>query len=599
MGRLQLLMLSWLRVSSITGSRAATTIAVLGQALVLMVPSSGSAQAAIPAAEREALIALHTATDGNNWEESTNWLGDPGSECDWFGVVCDAGGGTVKELSLRSNQLVGPIPSELADLVNLTNLDLGQNELSGSVPTRLGQLANLEELGLFGNELSGPLPPELGNLENLEVLVLASNQFTGTLPPELGNLVNLEVLVLASNQFTGTLPPELGNLVNLTQLSLGNNRFEGSLPSELGNLANLERLFLNENQFRGTFPPELANLVNLTQLSLEDNRFEGPLPSELGNLVNLERLFLTDNRFEGPLPSELGNLVNLQQLFLSFNSLSGDVPESLQQLMSLRSNGLDLRFNRLTTSNLALADFLNTKQRGGLLWQSVQNVSAVYPQLGIGGGLTAVFFVTNSSEAAWSGSGYLDGGRWPGGQQWWLDGIEMTGASSFTLDLEPRQTRKLVFEGSEEQAVAGWLTLTADTGFDRNDVATAFFYNLVQEDRLIDSTGVTPAQPSRVFVIPVERTADGNTGMAFRNVVSQLELSLYDDSGNLIETARASNDAKFIDQFFTAVPEGFSGSVQAESSSSFFVTVLRLGFTDDGFQLTSIPATSVPSTSLF
>ena len=503
MGRLQLLMLSWLRVSSITGSRAATTIAVLGQALVLMVPSSGSAQAAIPAAEREALIALHTATDGNNWEESTNWLGDPGSECDWFGVVCDAGGGTVKELSLRSNQLVGPIPSELADLVNLTNLDLGQNELSGSVPTRLGQLANLEELGLFGNELSGPLPPELGNLENLEVLVLASNQFTGT------------------------LPPELGNLVNLTQLSLGNNRFEG------------------------------------------------------------------------PLPSELGNLVNLQQLFLSFNSLSGDVPESLQQLMSLRSNGLDLRFNRLTTSNLALADFLNTKQRGGLLWQSVQNVSAVYPQLGIGGGLTAVFFVTNSSEAAWSGSGYLDGGRWPGGQQWWLDGIEMTGASSFTLDLEPRQTRKLVFEGSEEQAVAGWLTLTADTGFDRNDVATAFFYNLVQEDRLIDSTGVTPAQPSRVFVIPVERTADGNTGMAFRNVVSQLELSLYDDSGNLIETARASNDAKFIDQFFTAVPEGFSGSVQAESSSSFFVTVLRLEFTDDGFQLTSIPATSVPSTSLF
>ena len=362
---------------------------------------------------------------------------------------------------------------------------------------------------------------------------------------------------------------------------------------------NLERLFLTDNRFEGPLPSELGNLVNLERLLLTDNQFEGPLPCELGNLVNLQRLYLENNRFEGPLPSELGNLVNLQQLFLSFNSLSGDVPESLQQLMSLRSNGLDLRFNRLTTSNLALADFLNTKQRGGLLWQSVQNVSAVYPQLGIGGGLTAVFFVTNSSEAAWSGSGYLDGGRWPGGQQWWLDGIEMTGASSFTLDLEPRQTRKLVFEGSEEQAVAGWLTLTADTGFDRNDVATAFFYNLVQEDRLIDSTGVTPAQPSRVFVIPVERTADGNTGMAFRNVVSQLELSLYDDSGNLIETARASNDAKFIDQFFTAVPEGFSGSVQAESSSSFFVTVLRLEFTDDGFQLTSIPATSVPSTSLF
>ena len=128
-------------------------------------------------------------------------------------------------------------------------------------------------------------------------------------------------------------------------------------------------------------------------------------------------------------------------------------------------------------------------------------------------------------------------------------------------------------------------------------MATAFFYNLVQQGRLIDSTGVTPAQPSKVFVIPVERTAAVNTGMAFRSVPERLELSLYDGSGNLIETTTASGEAKFIDQFFTAVPEEFSGSVQAESSSNFFVTVLRLEFIDDGFQLTSIPATSVPSLS--
>ncbi len=44
-------------------------------------------RAAIPAPERAALVALHTSTAGASWTNQTGWLGDAGTECQWFGVT--------------------------------------------------------------------------------------------------------------------------------------------------------------------------------------------------------------------------------------------------------------------------------------------------------------------------------------------------------------------------------------------------------------------------------------------------------------------------------------------------------------------------------
>ncbi|MER2529260.1 MAG: hypothetical protein ABTR07_15155 [Candidatus Competibacter denitrificans] len=49
----------------------------------------GLASAAIPLAERDALIALYNSTDGDNWTIKTNWNGAAGTECTWAGVTCD------------------------------------------------------------------------------------------------------------------------------------------------------------------------------------------------------------------------------------------------------------------------------------------------------------------------------------------------------------------------------------------------------------------------------------------------------------------------------------------------------------------------------
>ncbi len=285
----------------------------------------GFAHAQIPTAERDALIALYNSTDGDNWLDKTNWLGAVGTECSWFGVVCD-GTPNVQQLSLVSNQLNGSIAPELENLSFLTDLDLNTNLLSGSIPMELGNLANLSYLNLSFNLLGGSIPPELGNLSSLTNLNLRANQLSGSIPPELGDLSSLTLLNLRGNQLSGNIPAELGKLSSLTQLSLGSNRLSGSIPAELGSLSSLQRLYLHSNQLSGS------------------------IPAELGDLPSLERFVLRSNRLSGSIPSELENLSTLQD------------------------GRLDFRYNALHSDNATLIAFLNSKQDGGD-WQSTQTIA--------------------------------------------------------------------------------------------------------------------------------------------------------------------------------------------------------------------------------
>ena len=56
---------------------------VIVGAVVLLVLAGGmvwDVHAAIPTSERDALIALYNSTDGDNWNDNTNWLGAPGTD---------------------------------------------------------------------------------------------------------------------------------------------------------------------------------------------------------------------------------------------------------------------------------------------------------------------------------------------------------------------------------------------------------------------------------------------------------------------------------------------------------------------------------------
>lgn len=114
--------------------------------------------------EREALIALYQATNGDQWRNTTNWCTDEplGS---WHGVTTDEEG-HVTDLILFSNQLSGEIPAEIGNLTKLTTLNLSSNQLSGEIPAEIGNLTNLTYFDLRANQLSGEIPASLKNNPN-------------------------------------------------------------------------------------------------------------------------------------------------------------------------------------------------------------------------------------------------------------------------------------------------------------------------------------------------------------------------------------------------------------------------------------------------
>ena len=196
--------------------------------------------------DREALVALYNATDGENWRNSDNWLSDRPLR-EWNGV--DTEQGRVTYLVLTYEELNGAIPKELASLTELRGLDLTENRLSGDIPPELDSLTNLEWLHLYGNTLSGKIPAELGNLSNLTQLDLGANELSGKIPPEFGKLSSLERLWLKDNQLSGEIPSELGQLTNLQQLRLRNEDLSGCVPSSLEDRLDLSNSDLGDLPF--------------------------------------------------------------------------------------------------------------------------------------------------------------------------------------------------------------------------------------------------------------------------------------------------------------------------------------------------------------
>ncbi len=95
------------------------------------------------AGEIQALEDFYNSTGGSGWINSAGWLtGD--DPCSWYGVYCTYG--QVTNIELESNNLVGTLPSTIANLPYLYVLDVLDNSLSGTIPAELNSLPNLEWL---------------------------------------------------------------------------------------------------------------------------------------------------------------------------------------------------------------------------------------------------------------------------------------------------------------------------------------------------------------------------------------------------------------------------------------------------------------------
>ena len=258
--------------------------------------------------EREILIALYDATNGDNWTNNTNWCTNaPLSE--WYGVHVN----------------------EVRDENEITYLGLSNNNLVGNLPEEIGYLIDLQILDLEENQLTGEIPASIGQMQRLGSLFISNNQLTGKIPSEISNLSNLEICRLYGNQLTGEIPTGFGNLSKLRYCYLYNNQLTGNIPIELGNLSELITLDLRQNQLTGNIPPELGNLSNLEDLSLCNNQLTGSIPESFGNLSNLEYCYLYGNQLTGSIPESFGDLSNLRYCYLFDNQLTGSIPESFNR----------------------------------------------------------------------------------------------------------------------------------------------------------------------------------------------------------------------------------------------------------------------------
>ena len=87
----------------------------------------------------------------------------------------------------------GCMPSGCYSIEETTYIHLNYNQIIGVIPPEIGNLINLQSLNFDDNEgLTGELPSEMGNLTNLWELRMRSCSLTGEIPSELGNLTNLD-----------------------------------------------------------------------------------------------------------------------------------------------------------------------------------------------------------------------------------------------------------------------------------------------------------------------------------------------------------------------------------------------------------------------
>ncbi len=326
-----------LTFSSSTSDATVATVSVLGSTVTVLAERPGDADVTVtardpaglaaeqdftvtvePFSDREILILFHHATGGPNWFGSEDWLTDSPLG-DWLGVEVDDEGKVVR-LELYRNNLVGPIPTILAELTTLAHLELASNHLTGPIPPELGALTNLSHLGLFNNDLEGPVPPELGNLSNLTRLEIDRNALTGVIPDSFLELDGLRHFYFSRTE--GFCVPGTPAFVNWIEETT--YLYEGSFCNQ-SDLQALESIH------------ETAGGSDWNNASgwLDDavvGRWHGVTADSLGRVTGLD---LGGNGLIGRLPQTVGRLALLTSLRMEGNALSGRLPESLSSL-SLR-----------------------------------------------------------------------------------------------------------------------------------------------------------------------------------------------------------------------------------------------------------------------
>lgn len=275
------------------------------------------------AVEREALIAIYNALDGDNWTNNENWCSDK-PVGDWENVHTDSDGYVVS-LELYFIGATGDIPTQIGDLTNLVRLRIGDSEIL-SIPPQIGNLKKLEWLDIGGHQIIS-IPKEIDNLINLKYLSIWGGKITDV-QPNFESFSLLEDVNLNLNGTTDSFPIGLSNCPKLWRIACTGGKFT-VFPGFIREMKQLESISFLADMQNLTIPDWLGEMTNLIYLGLGSCGLVGEIPASLGNLHKLETLTLSRNSLTGTIPASFSDLTRLTELNISENQLSGKIPYSI------------------------------------------------------------------------------------------------------------------------------------------------------------------------------------------------------------------------------------------------------------------------------
>ncbi len=297
--------------------------------------------------EREALIAIYKALDGDNWLYKDNWCSDkPIGE--WYGVSVDENNNVVGLIISGDEYKVGErktFPREVCDLIKLEQLWVDGTNVD-SFPSEMSSIGLLSFMSNRNRYITiEDLKPIYDGAKLLESFVVRQNSesyfnieqssVSQPIPLELLENINLRELCLECCNLSGTIPEEIGKLNNLTSLVLYNifeTYLTGEIPKTISNLKRLTNIRLFNLNLSGGIPEELYSLVQLENLEIDNCYIGGSLSSNIGNLVNLKSINLRDANLTGELPEEFSYVMdNLWTCMLDGNQLSGIIPDKVKK----------------------------------------------------------------------------------------------------------------------------------------------------------------------------------------------------------------------------------------------------------------------------
>ena len=217
-----------------------------------------------------------------------------------------------------------------------------------------------------------------------------------------------------------------------------------------------------------------------------------------------------------------------------------------------------------------------------------------WPQLALGGGYEVVLIVSNRTVIEWNGRFWLlEEKRSPWSGSWEVDGVSQSG-NSFPIRVPGRGTRKVRITG-DSTTRTGFLEMFGEGGLPTSGILVQFFFEYNSQGTLADSVAIPETERGNSFVFSVEKGSSVNTGIAWApaSITDRflITLSLFDTEGNaadVVELLFDGHATNFFDEIFDQVPGEFLGLVSLKSVASMYVTVLRLEYTQGGFQLTAL-----------